>query len=104
MCISLPILPLITCTIAFCIVPSSFVLFSAGICFLSGGQSEEEASVHLNAINQVPLHRPWKLTFSYGRALQASALAAWKGQAANKQAAQDAFCSRAKVSPHMRPK
>ncbi|PWS23254.1 fructose-bisphosphate aldolase class I, partial [Enterococcus faecium] len=69
-----------------------------GICFLSGGQSEEEASVHLNAINQVPLHRPWKLTFSYGRALQASALAAWKGQAANKQAAQEAFCTRAKIN------
>ncbi|KAG5264039.1 hypothetical protein AALO_G00271460 [Alosa alosa] len=69
-----------------------------GICFLSGGQSEEEASVHLSAINQVPLDRPWKLTFSYGRALQASALAAWKGQAANKQAAQDAFTSRAKIN------
>lgn len=69
-----------------------------GICFLSGGQSEEEASVHLNAINQVPLHRPWKLTFSYGRALQASALAAWKGLPANKQAAQEAFCTRAKIN------
>uniref|UniRef100_A0A8C2CTT2 Fructose-bisphosphate aldolase n=1 Tax=Cyprinus carpio TaxID=7962 RepID=A0A8C2CTT2_CYPCA len=62
-----------------------------GICFLSGGQSEEEASLNLNAMNQLPLHRPWKLSFSYGRALQASALAAWKGQAANKKAAQDAF-------------
>lgn len=83
-------------------VPHSFVLLMclAGICFLSGGQSEEEASVHLSAINQVPLHRPWKLTFSYGRALQASALAAWKGLPANKQAAQEAFCSRAKVRPH----
>ncbi|KTG06269.1 hypothetical protein cypCar_00037846 [Cyprinus carpio] len=50
-----------------------------GICFLSGGQSEEEASLlNLNAMNQLPLHRPWKLSFSYGRALQAAALAAWK--------------------------
>lgn len=69
-----------------------------GICFLSGGQSEEEASLNLNAINQVPLHRPWKLTFSYGRALQASALAAWQGKAANKAASQEAFCKRAKIN------
>ncbi|XP_068181000.1 fructose-bisphosphate aldolase B [Antennarius striatus] len=69
-----------------------------GICFLSGGQSEEEASLNLNAINQVPLNRPWKLTFSYGRALQASALAAWQGKAANKKAAQDVFCNRAKIN------
>lgn len=69
-----------------------------GICFLSGGQSEEEASVNLSAINQVPLHRPWKLTFSYGRALQASALAAWQGKAANKAATQEAFCTRAKIN------
>ncbi|MCX7564598.1 fructose-bisphosphate aldolase, partial [Xanthomonadaceae bacterium XH05] len=69
-----------------------------GICFLSGGQSEEEASLNLNAMNQLPLHRPWKLSFSYGRALQASALAAWKGQAANKKAAQDAFVTRAKIN------
>lgn len=69
-----------------------------GVCFLSGGQSEEEASLNLNAINQVPLLRPWKLTFSYGRALQASALAAWKGEPANKAASQEAFSTRAKVS------
>ncbi|XP_046706090.1 fructose-bisphosphate aldolase B [Silurus meridionalis] len=69
-----------------------------GICFLSGGQSEEEASLNLNAINQTPLHRPWKLTFSYGRALQASALAAWKGKTANKKAAQEAFVTRAKIN------
>ncbi|XP_017282704.1 fructose-bisphosphate aldolase B [Kryptolebias marmoratus] len=69
-----------------------------GICFLSGGQSEEEASLNLNAINLVPLHRPWKLTFSYGRALQASALAAWQGKAANKAAAQQAFSNRAKIN------
>uniref|UniRef100_A0A1A7X4W3 Fructose-bisphosphate aldolase n=1 Tax=Iconisemion striatum TaxID=60296 RepID=A0A1A7X4W3_9TELE len=67
-----------------------------GICFLSGGQSEEEATLNLNAINQVPLIRPWKLTFSYGRALQASALKAWQGKTANKALAQQAFCTRAK--------
>jgi len=51
-----------------------------GICFLSGGQSEEEATVHLDAINKCTAARkPWALTFSYGRALQASALKAWKG-------------------------
>lgn len=49
-------------------------------------------------MNQLPLHRPWKVSFSYGRALQASALAAWKGQAANKKAAQEAFVKRAKVT------
>jgi len=69
-----------------------------GITFLSGGQSEEEASLNLNAINQVPLHRPWKLSFSYGRALQASTLAAWSGQAANKEAAQKVFFNRAKIN------
>uniref|UniRef100_A0A3P9C7E3 Fructose-bisphosphate aldolase n=1 Tax=Maylandia zebra TaxID=106582 RepID=A0A3P9C7E3_9CICH len=51
-----------------------------GITFLSGGQSEEEASVNLNAMNLCPLHKPWALTFSYGRALQASALKAWVGR------------------------
>ncbi|KFQ39939.1 Fructose-bisphosphate aldolase B [Mesitornis unicolor] len=69
-----------------------------GICFLSGGQSEEEASVNLNAMNQSPLSKPWKLTFSYGRALQASALAAWVGKNENKKAAQEAFCKRAQIN------
>nr|XP_015209462.1 PREDICTED: fructose-bisphosphate aldolase B-like [Lepisosteus oculatus] len=69
-----------------------------GICFLSGGQSEEEASLNLNAMNQCSLPRPWKLTFSYGRALQASALSAWGGKPGNKQAAQTAFCTRAKIN------
>ncbi|KAL2294793.1 hypothetical protein Nmel_008542 [Mimus melanotis] len=68
-----------------------------GICFLSGGQSEEEASLNLNAMNQSPLPKPWKLTFSYGRALQASALAAWLGKNENKKAAQEAFRKRAQV-------
>lgn len=48
-----------------------------GITFLSGGQSEESASLNLNAINKVDLPRPWGLTFSYGRALQTSVLHAW---------------------------
>ncbi|KFO60536.1 Fructose-bisphosphate aldolase B [Corvus brachyrhynchos] len=69
-----------------------------GICFLSGGQSEEEASVNLNAMNQSPLPKPWKLTFSYGRALQASALAAWLGKTENKKAAQEAFRKRAQIN------
>nr|XP_006111137.1 fructose-bisphosphate aldolase B [Pelodiscus sinensis] len=69
-----------------------------GICFLSGGQSEEEASLNLSAINQCPLPKPWKLTFSYGRALQASALAAWSGKPENKEATQEAFCKRARIN------
>jgi len=69
-----------------------------GITFLSGGQSEEEATLHLNAINQVPGARPWKLTFSYGRALQASCLQAWKGKKENVAEAQKAFLIRAKAN------
>jgi len=49
-----------------------------GVVFLSGGQSEEEASLNLNAMNKLQgIPRPWRLTFSYGRALQASVLKAW---------------------------
>lgn len=66
-----------------------------GICFLSGGMSEEDATLNLNAINRCPLPRPWKLSFSYGRALQASALAAWGGKTENKKATQEAFMKRA---------
>lgn len=66
-----------------------------GICFLSGGMSEEDATLNLNAINLCPLPKPWKLSFSFGRALQASALAAWGGKAANKKATQEAFMKRA---------
>ncbi|XP_017516275.1 fructose-bisphosphate aldolase B isoform X2 [Manis javanica] len=66
-----------------------------GICFLSGGMSEEDATLNLNAINLCPLPKPWKLSFSFGRALQASALAAWSGKAANKKATQEAFMKRA---------
>uniref|UniRef100_A0A1A9WAA9 Fructose-bisphosphate aldolase n=1 Tax=Glossina brevipalpis TaxID=37001 RepID=A0A1A9WAA9_9MUSC len=69
-----------------------------GITFLSGGQSEEEASVHLSAINNVPLQKPWALTFSYGRALQASVLRAWGGQKDNVSAGQKELLKRAKAN------
>jgi fructose-bisphosphate aldolase class I len=68
-----------------------------GIVFLSGGQSEEEATRRLNAINAVGPH-PWKVSFSYGRALQAAALKAWSGQEGNVEAAQRAYYHRAKMN------
>jgi fructose-bisphosphate aldolase, class I len=68
-----------------------------GIVFLSGGQTDEDASAHLNAMNARGPH-PWQLSFSYGRALQAPALKAWRGDEANVQAAQDAFAHRAKMN------
>ena len=67
-----------------------------GIVFLSGGQSEVEATENLNAINQIG--GPWALSFSYGRALQQSALQAWGGDAANVEAAQEAFVHRARMN------
>ena len=70
---------------------------SIGITFLSGGQSEEEASINLNAINKCPLLKPGALTFSYGRALQASALKAWGGKKENLKAAQEEYVKRALV-------
>uniref|UniRef100_A0A7N5ZVN1 Fructose-bisphosphate aldolase n=1 Tax=Anabas testudineus TaxID=64144 RepID=A0A7N5ZVN1_ANATE len=69
-----------------------------GVTFLSGGQSEEEASVNLNAINNCPLAKPWALTFSYGRALQASALNAWRGELNNEKAATEEFIKRAEAN------
>jgi fructose-bisphosphate aldolase class I len=66
-----------------------------GIVFLSGGQDPISATMHLNAINQLAVSRPWKLTFSYGRALQDEALAAWQGKKENLEAAQQAFHHRA---------
>lgn len=67
-----------------------------GVVFLSGGQSEEEASVHLNAINAIQnVKRPWALSFSFGRALQHSALKAWQGKPENVQAGRKAFVKRA---------
>lgn len=69
----------------------------AGIAFLSGGQSAEEATEHLSLMNAAgPL--PWELSFSYGRALQAPALDAWLGKEENFKAGQDAFFKRAKLN------
>lgn len=68
-----------------------------GIAFLSGGQSETEASAHLNAMNRLGEH-PWELSFSYGRALQASALQAWNGKAENIEAGKRAFLHRARCN------
>ena len=68
-----------------------------GIVFLSGGQSDEDATAHLNAMNRMG-GGPWPLSFSYGRALQAPALKAWGGQAANVAAAQAAFLHRARMN------
>lgn len=68
-----------------------------GIAFLSGGQSAEEATEHLSLMNQMgPL--PWELSFSYGRALQAPALAAWQGKEDNYGAGQAAVFKRAKLN------
>jgi fructose-bisphosphate aldolase class I len=68
-----------------------------GIAFLSGGQSDEDATAHLSLMNQLgPL--PWKLSFSYGRALQAAALKAWGGKPENVAAGQRAFSHRAKMN------
>jgi len=68
-----------------------------GIVFLSGGQSDEDATVHLNAMNAQGPH-PWELSFSYGRALQSSALKAWGGKPENLEAAQRAYFHRAKMN------
>jgi fructose-bisphosphate aldolase, class I len=65
-----------------------------GIAFLSGGQSDEEATAHLDAMNRIG-GLPWKLTFSYGRALQAAPQQAWSGKAENVPAGQKAFSHRA---------
>ncbi len=68
-----------------------------GVVFLSGGQTDEQATAHLNAMNRIGGF-PWQLSFSYGRALQAPALAAWKGEAANVEAGQKALYHRAKLN------
>ncbi|MGH8752134.1 MAG: class I fructose-bisphosphate aldolase [Burkholderiales bacterium] len=76
-----------------CTVPGAV----PGVVFLSGGQSAEVATAHLNAMNQLGPH-PWPLSFSYGRALQEPALKTWKGQAANVAAAQKALLHREKMN------
>jgi fructose-bisphosphate aldolase class I len=68
-----------------------------GIAFLSGGQSDEEATAHLDAMNKIG-NLPWHLTFSYGRALQAAPQKAWSGKSENVAAAQRAFLHRAQMN------
>ena len=68
-----------------------------GIAFLSGGQSDEDATAHLHLMNAMGA-MPWKLTFSYGRALQAAALKAWSGKPENTAAGAKAFSHRAKMN------
>jgi fructose-bisphosphate aldolase, class I len=68
-----------------------------GVVFLSGGQSEEDASVNLDAINKFQGKKPWKLTFSYGRALQATVLKTWAGKPENIAQAKEELVKRAKV-------
>ena len=70
-----------------------------GIAFLSGGQSDEDATAHLNAMNQIlGDNKPWHLSFSYGRALQQPALKAWQGSGENISNAQEALMKRAKLN------
>ncbi|MGD9868859.1 MAG: class I fructose-bisphosphate aldolase [Hyphomicrobiales bacterium] len=68
-----------------------------GIAFLSGGQSDEDATAHLSAMNAIG-NLPWRLTFSYGRALQAAPQKAWSGKADNVARAQAAFTHRARMN------
>ena len=69
-----------------------------GVVFLSGGQSEERATAHLNAMNAPGTSNPWALSFSYGRALQESAIRAWRGDPARVAAGQQAFYHRARMN------
>ncbi|SEO59326.1 class I fructose-bisphosphate aldolase [Nitrosovibrio sp. Nv6] len=69
-----------------------------GIVFLSGGQSAEDATDNLNAMNGMDVHHPWQLSFSYGRALQAPVLATWKGRESNVAEAQRAFFKRCQLN------
>ena len=68
-----------------------------GIAFLSGGQTDEEATAHLSAMNRIAF-KPWPMTFSYGRALQNVALRTWAGRRENFPAAQAAFTHRARMN------
>jgi len=69
-----------------------------GINFLSGGMSEEDATLALNAINRVPIKRPWTLSFSYGRALQVTVIKTWAGKDENNVKAQEALLARAQAN------
>ncbi|OGT45031.1 MAG: fructose-bisphosphate aldolase [Gammaproteobacteria bacterium RIFCSPHIGHO2_12_FULL_41_20] len=67
--------------------------------FLSGGQTSEEATVHLNTMNQLLIqNKPWNVSFSYARALQDECMKTWRGEAKNTAAAQKAFCKRARLN------
>jgi fructose-bisphosphate aldolase class I len=66
--------------------------------FLSGGQSPEEATENLNAINVLRGNAPWQLSLSYGRALQQPVLETWAGKAANRNAAEAALLKRARLN------
>lgn len=69
-----------------------------GIVFLSGGQSPQQATARLDALNRLGVHQPWQLSFSFGRALQAPVLDAWRGQADNVGAAQAVLAERARLT------
>jgi len=69
-----------------------------GIAFLSGGQTDEEASAHLSAMNALGKDLPWNVTFSYGRALQQAAMTAWNGKSENVEAARKVALHRAKMN------
>ena len=69
-----------------------------GIAFLSGGQSDQQATEHLSLMNQMADKLPWRLTFSYGRALQSAAMKAWAGRDENIAAGQRAFMHRVKMN------
>jgi fructose-bisphosphate aldolase, class I len=69
-----------------------------GIVFLSGGQSDRLATAHLDAINRLPGSKPWKISFSYGRALQDPALEAWCGRDENLAAGQRALAHRVRCN------
>ena len=73
-----------------------------GIVFLSGGQSDEDATAHLNAMNALDTTPPWQLSFSYGRALQSPALKAWSGKAENAKRASGALHHRARLNGEAR--
>jgi fructose-bisphosphate aldolase, class I len=69
-----------------------------GIVFLSGGQTDRMATAHLNEISRLPEPKPWKISFSYGRALQDAAMAAWHGRDENRKGGQQAFRHRARCN------
>ncbi|KAK9134072.1 hypothetical protein Scep_013600 [Stephania cephalantha] len=69
-----------------------------GIVFLSGGQSEEEATLNLDAMNKLEVLKPWTLSFSFGRALQQSTLKTWSGKEENVGKAQEVLLGRCKAN------